>query len=798
MFERASFLMSAMRCVGRTFYGAAQRPMLRAVAGCLLIAGSATFAFAQEFPPSPGGDPAGIETLTQGPIHEAFANPPDLDPTPGPIVTRQPPEPIAEEPPEFMPEGSTWIPGYWIWDDERSDFIWVTGAARVPPPGMQYVPGYWTEVDGGWQRVAGFWMSEQVEELQYSPPPPATLEAGPSSPAPADNYFWVPGSWNYYDTGFRWRTGYWSPYRPDWVWCPARWVWTPGGYCYLPGFWDFRLSLRGHIFAPVYFQRPIYRQANWVYRPWCVIPADNLFIHLWVRPNYCHYYFGNYYGPRYANFGLRPWWELAVQRRHYDPFASYCHVHYRRQGIDFIGRVQGWHEYYARHEDRRPSRTWREQQVAFTRDSPQASIETQLFARNLVEVARRGDAPVRLTRVDQETRRALAQRTEHIRELHVARKQVEREAASVVARLPRDVVERDVERDVDRGGERDRGDKGAKQRPDVTELPRSPRAPKLRLPKPAAADVVVGGETRQQPGAKGRPGELDRPGEQDRPTGQGRGNIGRRDTIPPPMPSAAETPARGPEVSRGKGKAADHTNRTGRIDDGAKSRPALPKIDVPGEVTPDTPRVDRTPKLPKGRPPEIEVPADRSPKAKGKGRAETSDRSGRVPPADVRETPRPDVTPRPDLPVPQPQDREPRGKRKGAAPPVSIPDVTDNPRRPPDLERFPKLRPDVREPRPEPRPEVRPEPRPEARPQPRPEASPELRSKVEVPRSAPRTEVVRPRVEVPRERPKAESPSPRASSREPSAKPTPPPRPEVRQPRANEERSRGKGKDRND
>ena len=272
---------------------------------------------------------------------------------------------------------------------------------------MRFVPGYWAEVEGGWQRVAGFWVSGNAGELEYREAPPQSLENGPSSPAPADNYFWVPGSWNYYDTGYRWRSGYWSPYQPDWIWCPARWVWTPAGFVYCPGFWDYEVSLRGQLFAPVYFRTAYYTQPGWSYRPWCVIPTNNLFIHLWIRPQYCHYYFGNYYGPQYANWGLRAVVPLSGPAISLRSIFQLRAVHYKRHGIDYIGRCQSWHDYYVRHADHRPPRTWHEQQHRHgEHDRDRSAVETQLVARNLAEVARRDDAPVRLTRLDDASRRA--------------------------------------------------------------------------------------------------------------------------------------------------------------------------------------------------------------------------------------------------------------------------------------------------------------------------------------------------------------------------------------------------------
>jgi hypothetical protein len=86
-----------------------------------------------------------VQVLTRGPVHEAFAETVTFDPEPGIVVPKAPPAAIEELPPEQKPEGAnvTWIPGYWGWDDERSDFLWVSGVWRALPPGRQWVPGYW-------------------------------------------------------------------------------------------------------------------------------------------------------------------------------------------------------------------------------------------------------------------------------------------------------------------------------------------------------------------------------------------------------------------------------------------------------------------------------------------------------------------------------------------------------------------------------------------------------------------------------------------------------------------------------
>ena len=90
----------------------------------------------------------GVQVLTRGPVHEAFAETVTFDPKPGIVVPKAPPAEIEELPPEQRPEGANvaWIPGYWGWDDERSDFLWVSGIWRDLPPGRQWVSGYWGEV----------------------------------------------------------------------------------------------------------------------------------------------------------------------------------------------------------------------------------------------------------------------------------------------------------------------------------------------------------------------------------------------------------------------------------------------------------------------------------------------------------------------------------------------------------------------------------------------------------------------------------------------------------------------------
>src|SRR5512145_2476188 len=119
----------------------------------------------------PGQPPVaveGVQVLTRGPVHEAFAETVTFDPEPGIVVPKAPPAAIEELPPDQKPEGAhvAWIPGYWAWDDERSDFLWVSGIWRALPPGRQWVPGYWGTSGQRAQWTSGYWADAAANEIE--------------------------------------------------------------------------------------------------------------------------------------------------------------------------------------------------------------------------------------------------------------------------------------------------------------------------------------------------------------------------------------------------------------------------------------------------------------------------------------------------------------------------------------------------------------------------------------------------------------------------------------------------------
>ncbi len=269
--------------------------------------------------------PKGVEVLARGPVHEAFAAP-TTDPRQTPLIAKQPPAPLEEMAPEERPEGDVvWIGGYWSYDDEKQDFLWVSGCWRTRPPGKEWVGGYWREVSRQWQWVAGFWANAQREagrpsEITYYPEPPAPPQMAAPPPAPADDMIFVPGYWCWVDSRYAWRAGYWRRPRLGYVWVSAHYRWTPCGYVFTPGYWDLAIAQRGVLYAPVCVDFRLCGP-RFAYTP-CYAVCDTIILDsLFVRPAYGCYYFGDYYGGTYVGLGFESC--FVYSRRCYDPIIAY-------------------------------------------------------------------------------------------------------------------------------------------------------------------------------------------------------------------------------------------------------------------------------------------------------------------------------------------------------------------------------------------------------------------------------------------------------------------------------------------
>jgi len=357
-------------------------------------------------PPMPSEEqPAGVETLTRGPVHEAFAEPITLQAEDGLIAPNEPPPNVAEYPPVDRPQGDRylWVPGYWSWDGDRNDFIWVSACWRAAPPNTRWVPGYWTPVETGWEWVPGFWSTAGSRVIDYLPAPPAPVELEPPGPPPDTLTVWVPGCWYWTSGRAVLRHGYWLRAREGWVWVPSHWRWTPRGYVFVPGHWDYAFDQRGVLFAPVYFPRSVYARVGFSYSPNIVINISILIGNLFAYPRYSHYYFGDYYDDAYLRVGIYP--QFEVDRRHtwYDPVFQYERWRNHRDDPRWEERQRDDYDRRRADRDLRPARTYREQ-VAREATLPEPRRKGMGLAVPIEKVVAAPSSPFRLQRITNETR----------------------------------------------------------------------------------------------------------------------------------------------------------------------------------------------------------------------------------------------------------------------------------------------------------------------------------------------------------------------------------------------------------
>lgn len=381
----------------------------------------------------PGGDAPGTEVLTRGPVHEAFAGMVTFNPEPGVVVTKAPPGVIEEMPPDVRPEGDnvTWIPGYWAWDDERNDFLWVSGTWRALPPGRAWIAGYWGQVQQGYQWTSGYWADETAPETTYLPAPPPTVEVGPNIEAPSMDYGWTPGCWLWYQGRYAWSPGYWAQGRADWDWIPSHYVWTHRGYIFVGGYWDYSVERRGVLFAPVYFESGVYARRGYFYSPTIVISLGVFNDHLFLRPRYNHYYFGDYYAPSYYQGGFYASFSFQSGRYGYDPIYSHQRWEHR-QDRGWENRVEASYHNLRDHESSRPPRTWAAQRNF--NPGPAGRPNRELMAAPIEQLARRTDGPMKFQPVAKAERQKLAQRGQEVQQSRDQRRTLEARPADMTAR----------------------------------------------------------------------------------------------------------------------------------------------------------------------------------------------------------------------------------------------------------------------------------------------------------------------------------------------------------------------------
>jgi hypothetical protein len=145
--------------------------------------------------------------------------------------------------------------------------------------------------------------------------------------------------------------------------------------------------------------------------------------HLFLRPRYQHYYFGDYYAPDYRRAGFYPAYTINSGRFGYDPIFAYDRWQHR-QDRGWEQRQQADFENRRDHENLRPPRTWAGQGLRNASDTT-ARVGLPRVAGLLDDLSRDRESQLRFQQVDQAERQRLAQQAQEVQRFRQQRQTLE-------------------------------------------------------------------------------------------------------------------------------------------------------------------------------------------------------------------------------------------------------------------------------------------------------------------------------------------------------------------------------------
>lgn len=260
-----------------------------------------------------------IQVVKNGPLHEAFVTKESGDYILQ-VVPERPPPPLTEAKPKTIDEQAIWIPGYWHWLREEGEYIWVSGVWRRPPYNHRWIPGQWKQYptiwdSNGWVWMSGFWSESSASQITYIPqPPPDPIdEKRLASPQPGDNYFWVPGYWEWVSNAgqYRWLQGRWEVLEVNLQYVPAQYYWRESGYFLVPGFWDWPIEERGTAYADIAIapndREVVVHEPSKILFPLEIL--EKLFPYWPDYPSFFRFHFSFYYNLWISWGATPPWWQ---------------------------------------------------------------------------------------------------------------------------------------------------------------------------------------------------------------------------------------------------------------------------------------------------------------------------------------------------------------------------------------------------------------------------------------------------------------------------------------------------------
>ena len=222
------------------------------------------------------------------------------------------------------------------------------------------------------------------------------------------------------------------------MWVPAQYVWSPRGYVFVDGYYDYSVARRGVLYAPVYFNPSVYSQQGYRYSPVTAISLAVFGNQLFLRPNYNHYYFGDYYGSGYSTAGYYPWFSFNDGRRGYDPFYAHQRWH-RRNDRDWQQRIETDFQRRNDNEEARPPRSLAAQQTLLKEGDTTnvtQSLNNVIVATTLAQLATSKESSLRLQPVTNEEQKTLTAHSREVNRFRAARQKMEVKTSDAAGEQP--------------------------------------------------------------------------------------------------------------------------------------------------------------------------------------------------------------------------------------------------------------------------------------------------------------------------------------------------------------------------
>jgi hypothetical protein len=215
---------------------------------------------------------------------------------------------------------------------------------------------------------------------------------------------------------------------------PAHYVWTQRGCIFVGGYWDYPVEHRGLLFAPVYFEAGAFARRGYIYSPAIVLDLGVFSAHLFLRPSYSHYYFGDYYAASYAVGGFYASYSFGSSRHGFDPIYSHQRWEHR-DDREWEHRTAAAYDYRRVHENARPPRTWAVQR-SITSATPDFLQNRPMVATSMNEMAKRKGNVVRFQQVDRQERQQIVKRGQEVQQSREQRRALEARPMQPASRQP--------------------------------------------------------------------------------------------------------------------------------------------------------------------------------------------------------------------------------------------------------------------------------------------------------------------------------------------------------------------------